>query len=560
MRSVPATLCLVAVAGLTLAAVAIPAQASARPAVTRLSAHHAAYWGDLPLTIRGTNLTGATQVLFGSKAAHWLTVVSDTELTVVEPEHSYGTVHVRVVTPSGTSTRNDADMFTFTRPTLNSPIQGGLTARQERRSSARARAAHHRVHVARRSRHWTPAMGRTAMLRARSWLGVPYSWAGGNRHGPTTGVCAHNGGDMDCHVVGFDCSGLALYSWAPYESLVHYASTQHRQAGRFHPHIGELMPGDLVFFAGYIPGGIGHVAVYQGHGVIIQAAQSGTLVMRSRLADVIAGDGPYRGATRPMSTGRQGRGPQVSSVTSNVAASGGHIMITGRGLRGTTSVSIGRTTLYSFVKRTSTHLVVRAPAHEAGRARVVVSNAWGAVRRSVAYVAPPQVASMTPSHGPASGGTVVTVVVANARTVSGVTVGTARVAFTVLGPHRLTLTTPAHTPESVPVILYSAFGRSRRNLFTFDAAPTRARTPPGGPPSASSSPSPTSKRTSSAPSPTSTPTSSSPTSTSPPPTSPSSSPAPSAASSTGATRTTPAPASTGTSGERVASPSGASGG
>ena len=54
----------------------------------------------------------------------------------------------------------------------------------------------------------------------------------GQRLGPTTGVCSHNGGDLDCHIVGFDCSGLAMYAWWPYRHLAHYAATQYsRPAG-----------------------------------------------------------------------------------------------------------------------------------------------------------------------------------------------------------------------------------------------------------------------------------------------------------------------------------------
>src|SRR5262249_12112921 len=154
------------------------------------------------------------------------------------------------------------------------------SARQERRISAHVRATHRGVYIAPWRNHWTSAMGSTAKNRARSWLGLPYSWAGGNGRGPTYRVCAHNvGGDLDCHVVGFDCSGLSLFAWSPYKQLVHFAETQHRQAGRFHPTIGELMPGDLVFFSADDPSGIGHVAMYAGRGLVIQALQSGTRIM-----------------------------------------------------------------------------------------------------------------------------------------------------------------------------------------------------------------------------------------------------------------------------------------
>ena len=66
-------------------------------------------------------------------------------------------------------------------------------------------------------------------------LGTPYAWAGGNADGPRYGVCdASNGAPNDCHVVGYDCSGLAMYAWAPYLPD-HYAATQYTQAGSYHP-------------------------------------------------------------------------------------------------------------------------------------------------------------------------------------------------------------------------------------------------------------------------------------------------------------------------------------
>jgi cell wall-associated NlpC family hydrolase len=374
---------------------ATPALAGSRPVVTGLSPHQGPYWGATKVTVRGSNFDGATKVLFGAETGFGLEIVSSTELTVFDPEHNYATVNVRVVTSVGTSLRTVNDRFTFTHPTMNTPIMGGLTARQEQRISAHIRATHRGVHIARWRDHWTRAMGYTAKNRARSWLGLPYSWAGGNGSGPTDGVCAHNGGDMDCHVVGFDCSGLTLYAWSPYEQLVHFAETQHGQAGRFHPGIGQLMPGDLVFFSGYIPNGIGHVAVYAGDGMVFQAAQSGTRVMKSRLVDVIAESGVYRGATRPMSTGRQGSVPRILSFTKDVSA-GGYLRITGRHLLTATAVNIGGTMRYAFVRRTYRHLVVKVPRHAAGAVYLGVSNPWGTAKRKVVYVGP------TPSTTPPS--------------------------------------------------------------------------------------------------------------------------------------------------------------
>jgi len=144
---------------------------------------------------------------------------------------------------------------------------------------------------------WTAAKGRAAVARAMNWLGEDYAWAGGNSRGPTYGVCAGDGAWNDCHVVGFDCSGLALYAWAPYTSLAHYTVTQYNQ-GSYHPSVNNLMPGDLVFWSynGSL-GGVHHVAIYIGNNQVIQAPQSGDIVRVTNLWDVSSG---YFGATRPL--------------------------------------------------------------------------------------------------------------------------------------------------------------------------------------------------------------------------------------------------------------------
>ena len=112
--------------------------------------------------------------------------------------------------------------------------------------------------------------GRGQRARVR-YLGTMYAWAGGNAGGPTYGVCAGDGAPNDCHVFGFDCSGLTMYGWAPYLTMSHYAATQY-EAGSYHPGLSKLRPGDLLFWSsnGTISG-IHHVAMYIGGGSVIQA-------------------------------------------------------------------------------------------------------------------------------------------------------------------------------------------------------------------------------------------------------------------------------------------------
>ncbi len=145
---------------------------------------------------------------------------------------------------------------------------------------------------------WSAAKGQDAVNRAEHYLGWMYAWAGGNAGGPTYGVCTGGGAENDCHVLGFDCSGLTLYAWAPYLSLPHFSVTQYYAAGSYHPDVGSLMPGDLVFWSsdGSL-GAVHHVAMYVGGGNVIQAPQSGDVIQITPLGSVSYG---YYGATRPL--------------------------------------------------------------------------------------------------------------------------------------------------------------------------------------------------------------------------------------------------------------------
>ena len=57
-----------------------------------------------PVTIGGTNFTGATGVTFGGTAATGVVVVNDTTITCNAPPHLPGTVDVVVINPDGTGT------------------------------------------------------------------------------------------------------------------------------------------------------------------------------------------------------------------------------------------------------------------------------------------------------------------------------------------------------------------------------------------------------------------------------------------------------------------------
>ncbi|ETB30836.1 peptidase M23, partial [Mycobacterium avium subsp. paratuberculosis 10-5975] len=117
--------------------------------------------------------------------------------------------------------------------------------------------------------------------RGMSQIGVPYSWGGGNAAGPSKGI------DSGANIVGFDCSGLVLYSFAGVGiKLPHYSGSQYN-LGRKIPS-SQMRRGDVIFYG---PGGSQHVTIYLGDGQMLEAPDIG---LKVRVAPVrTSGMTPY---------------------------------------------------------------------------------------------------------------------------------------------------------------------------------------------------------------------------------------------------------------------------
>lgn len=132
--------------------------------------------------------------------------------------------------------------------------------------------------------------GQTVANAAISQLGVRYSWGGGTASGPSMGFGPGAG------VIGFDCSGLALYAWARVGVyLPHSAQMQYDMSAKVS--LSQLQPGDLVFY-GTSPYDISHVAVYVGGGQVVHAPNSLTVVQYGSV-NLWGGYYGWIGAARP---------------------------------------------------------------------------------------------------------------------------------------------------------------------------------------------------------------------------------------------------------------------
>ena len=96
---------------------------------------------------------------------------------------------------------------------------------------------------------------------AMRWLGVPYVFGGASPSG-------------------FDCSGLVTYVYREFGVELPHAATYQARLGRPVP-LDRLQPADLVFFGG--PTRYGHVGIYVGGGLFIEAPHTGDVVKVSVL-------------------------------------------------------------------------------------------------------------------------------------------------------------------------------------------------------------------------------------------------------------------------------------
>ena len=150
--------------------------------------------------------------------------------------------------------------------------------------------------------------GAIAIRAAERFIGAPYVWGGGDPQGPTMGLYGAGAQDQPPNLEGkpgFDCSGLVQYAYAQAGILLPRTSEAQasfvQSLGGWTTNLTQLVPGDLVFFAGS-DGTIaspGHVGIYLGNDQMIQAPETGQdvdiVTISASSAYGFAGGGPVSG-------------------------------------------------------------------------------------------------------------------------------------------------------------------------------------------------------------------------------------------------------------------------
>lgn len=138
--------------------------------------------------------------------------------------------------------------------------------------------------------------------------------------------------------------------------------------------------------------------------------------------------------------------------------------ITGTGFLTGATVSLGGTAATGLIVVSSTSITATTAAHMAGAVSIVVTNSdaqTGTLSNGYSYVASPAVTSLTPSAGPTTGGTALSIT--GTGFLTGATVsfgGTAATGVAVASSTSITATAPSHTAGTVDVVVTNPDGQS----------------------------------------------------------------------------------------------------
>ncbi|MFF7943511.1 beta strand repeat-containing protein [Nocardia gamkensis] len=421
----------------------VPYTYSGIPSLSGVSPTQGPGPGGNTITITGTNLTAATAVTFGASPATSFTVNSSTQITAVAPPGS-GTVQVTVTTPGGTS--NGVSYTYLPVPTLTSITPGSGPA----------------------------AGGTTVILTGTNLTGTTAVTFGAtaatsftvNSSTQITAIAPASSGTVQvtATTAGGTSNGVP-YTYVPAPALTSVT-----------PNSGPAAGGTTVTLTG--------TGLSAATSVRFGATATSFTVVSATQITAVASPGSGTVQVTVITPGGTSNGvpytyagvPSLSGVSPSLgpAAGGNTVTITGTNLTAATAVSFGATPATSFTVNSSTQITAVVPPGFAGAANITVTTPGGVATLPSAYFyrAIPALTGISPSAGPLSGGTTVTLIGTRLLGATAVTFGaTAAGAFTVVSDTQITATAPPG-PGTVQVTATTPGGVSNSVSYTYLSAPT----------------------------------------------------------------------------------------
>ncbi|MBO7746880.1 IPT/TIG domain-containing protein [Paenibacillus sp. MWE-103] len=180
--------------------------------------------------------------------------------------------------------------------------------------------------------------------------------------------------------------------------------------------------------------------------------------------------------------------PAIAGISPAVGpeAGGTSVTITGIGFTGATAVAFGGEPVTGYTIVSDTQITATVPAGTAGAANVAVTTIGGTGTKvgGFTYVAAPATVSVSPSAGPAAGGTSVTITGTGFTGATAVNFGgEAAASFEVDSNTQITAVAPAGTAGAVDVTVTTIGGTATAAAgYTYVAAPTIASVSPSAGP------------------------------------------------------------------------------
>ncbi len=442
------------------------------PTVSNISPSAGPIDGGTTVIITGTNFTGATAVKFGSTNAASYTVNSSTQITATAPAGTAGTVDITVTTAGGTSTTGASSRFTYMlAPTVSniSPSAGPTTG------------------------------GTTVTITGTNLMGVSAVKFGGKNASGYTVVSltqitatapAGTAGTVDITVT----SAGGTSATSANDQFTYIAAPT---VSNISPSAGPAAGGTEVIITGTNLMGASVVKFGSMNATSFTVDSATQITATSPAGTAGTVDITVTTAGGTSTTGASSQFTYVAAPTiSNISPSAGPIdggttvIITGTNFTGATAVKFGSTDATNYTVVSPTQITATAPAGTAGTVDITVTTAGGTSTTGASsqftYMLAPTVSNISPSAGPAAGGTAVIITGTNLMGASVVKFGGKNASgFTVNSPTQIIATAPAGTAGTVDITVTSAGGTSTTGAssqFTYVAAPTISNISPSSGP------------------------------------------------------------------------------
>jgi hypothetical protein len=433
--------------------------AASAPTVTSLSPSSGSTGGGTSVTLTGTNFTGATAVDFGSVAATF-TVNSATSITATSPPQASGNVYVTVTTPSGTSSTGAGNQFTYNAAAAPSVSSVTPTSISSAGGDAVTILGSHFLGASAVNFGSVAALDFTVENDSVIVATAPAQAAGTVHITVTTptGTSSTGSGDQVTYTA---VSAPTVTGVSPISGTTAGGTTITITGTNFSLASEVDMAGLASAFSVLSSTTIQLTSPAEAAGTVdvqvFSPGGSSTLSTSSRYTYVAAS------------------APAVSSLspTSGSTAGGTSVTITGTDFTGATAVTFGDVAAASFTVVSGTSITAVSPSQAAGTVDVRVSTTAGESAAvsgdhfTYTAASAPAISSLSPSSGPATGGTDVTITGSNFTGATAVTIGGTAASFDVNSDTRITATTPPGTAGSANVTVTTPSGTSSAATFTY---------------------------------------------------------------------------------------------